>query len=145
MAQRPAFLVRLRSFVRRHALPLAVLWTLGILVALSIPPPDLPVAPTTTGLDKVAHVVLFMGLGGLWMHALQPASGDTPRHARWRGAGLFLAGIFFAGLTELYQYVLPVQRLGDPFDALADVVGLFLAILAYITFRTVQHRRRAAS
>jgi VanZ family protein len=145
MAQRHSFSDRLRAFARRHALSLAVLWTLGILVALTIPTPGLPEAPATIDLDKVAHAVLFVGLGVLWMHALQPSSGDTPRHARRRGAGLFLAGVFFAGLTEVYQYVLPIERLGDPYDALADVVGLALAILGYIAYRTVQHQRRASS
>lgn len=104
--------------MRRFLLP--VLWTLGILAACSIPGRELPAAPIA-GLDKVAHVVLFAGFGWLWARAL-PA-----RRAAW--AGLLGAGLAYAVFTEWYQGLLPLGRSADPYDALADALGLVLGLL----------------
>mgnify|MGYP006422377989 CR=1 FL=1 len=135
-----SLLQTIRGVVRRHTLALAVLWTLGILVALSFPTPDLPDASASLDLDKAAHAVLFAGLGVLWMRALQP-SGDTPRHAWTRAAGLLGAGLAFAALTEVYQAHLLTGRTGDPYDAVADGLGLLAAVVAYATVRTLQATR----
>ena len=40
-------------------------------------------------------------------------------------------GVLFAGGTEVYQQIIPVRRMSDPYDALADAVGLLIGILLY--------------
>lgn len=98
----------------------AGLWTLGILAACSLPGPSMPPAPDL-GLDKVAHVVLFFGFGWLWLISAPPAA----TYAAWVG----LAGVLYAVGTEVYQGALPfLDRTADPYDALANLIGLSLGI-----------------
>jgi len=150
----------LRSFSTRQYLVIAGVWTTGILVALSIPSPNLPEIDPSLTLDKVAHLVLFAGLAVFWMRALRPsdasasdasASDDEPgdaapgdaaptgRSARplpWtRAAGVFAAGVVFAVGSEFYQKILPFKRTADPYDAIADIVGLILGLSAYLLYR----------
>lgn len=102
---------------------LAILWTLGIVAACSLPGRTLP----QSGLfefDKLIHAALFFGFGVLWLLALQAPL----RIRRWR---VFLAGLAFAVLTEVYQGLLPFERFPDPYDALANGLGLCAALLAH--------------
>lgn len=101
----------------------AVLWTLGILAACSIPGDDLPTPPIASA-DKIVHFALFAGFGWLWMRAFP----DGPV----RATGYVLAfGLAYAALTEIYQGLLPFGRSPDPYDALANALGLLCAVLLY--------------
>lgn len=116
----------------KHWRILAILWTFGIIAACSIPGRSL----TPSGLfefDKLIHAVFFAGFGLLWLLAAQ-----TPLRIRLRR--VLLAGLALAVLTELYQGLLPFERFPDPYDALANAVGLIAALVAYGWW----HRRRAA-
>jgi VanZ family protein len=102
---------------------LAILWTLGIVAACSLPGRSLP----QSGLfefDKLIHAALFFGFGVLWLLALQA---PLPLR-RWR---VLFVGLAFAVLTEVYQGVLPFERFPDPYDALANGLGLCAALLAH--------------
>lgn len=113
----------------RHYRWLAVLWTVGIVAACSIPAASLtPLGPALSA-DKTIHFGLFAVFGALWMRALDPPREGTAlrQQALWvLGGGLFLA----VG-TEVYQHVLPLQRLGDPYDALANGAGLLVSVAGY--------------
>jgi hypothetical protein len=39
---------------------------------------------------------------------------------------VFRRGLLFAVGTEVYQHLLPVQRMADPYDVTADLLGLAL-------------------
>ena len=104
-------------------------WTLGILLACSLPGSSIPTP--SMGLDKVAHFVLFAGLGVAWMAALA-----SP--LRRRAYLVLTLGTLYACFTEVYQGWLPWEREPDPFDALANVLGLAVGVLLYFL------RRRAA-
>ena len=111
---------------------LAFLWTVGIVVGCSIPATSLsPIEPALSA-DKLVHVGLFVGFGLLWMRGLCPPSNTPPALLRRRGLLLLGTGTLFAAGTEVYQHLLPVQRTGDPYDALADVGGLLVAVAAYV-------------
>lgn len=145
----------LRSFSTQQYLVIAGVWTTGILVALSIPSPNLPEIDPSLTLDKVAHLVLFAGLAVFWMRALRPsdaspsdasasdgASGDgasagcsAPPRPWTRAVGVFAAGVVFAVGSEFYQKILPFKRTADPYDAIADIVGLILGLSAYLFYR----------
>jgi VanZ family protein len=123
---------------------LALLWTTAILVAFSLPASALSPARTVLAFDKLIHAVLFGVFGCLWMRALCPP--DT--EAMWttlrrRGGQLFGVGVLFAGGTEVYQHLMPIRRLGDPYDALADGLGLLVGILIYGLL--VRWRRKQSS
>jgi len=112
---------------------LAVLWTGGIIAACSIPATTLsPVEPALSA-DKAIHVGLFAVFGVLWMRVSCPPSvGMSQSHLWWKGLWLLMGGGLFAVGTEVYQHLLPIQRIGDPYDALADGGGLLLAVVGYV-------------
>jgi VanZ family protein len=120
----------------------AICWTLGIVVACSLPPASLAAPSPALGLDKVAHFVLFAGLAGLWMRALCPPGATTAAALRHYGLRLALLGGLFAVGTEVYQHLLPIRRMADPYDALADGVGLLAGLLGYVAY--VRRRNREA-
>ncbi len=102
---------------------LALGWTLAIVVSLSLPGESLPDVPVL-GFDKLVHVVLFAVFGWLWMAAL-----EVPlRRRTW---GVLAAGLLFAGLSEVYQGALIPGRIGDPYDAVANALGLGAAVFLY--------------
>jgi hypothetical protein len=123
------------SLTTAHYRWIAVLWTLGILAACSIPASSLsPIGPALS-YDKLVHLALFAIFGALWMRALCPPTAEVSRSwLRRLGVRLLLLGSLFAIGTEVYQHVLPLQRMGDPYDALADGAGLGLGIGLYVLY-----------
>ena len=95
---------------------LALAWTLAILVGCSLPGNAIP-SSDWLSFDKVLHLTAFVGFGWLWLRAF-PRAGLT----------ILLSGLLFAVGTEVYQHLMPIGRFFDPFDALADVLGLLLGL-----------------
>ena len=97
-------------------LPLAVLAVLGHLVALYLPGSAVPAAPG--GWDKVAHVLLFAV--PVWLLV------------RLTGRALLVATAFavHAAASEVLQGAFVPFRSGSAWDALADVLGIGLALAA---------------
>lgn len=121
---------------------LAVAWTLGILIACSVPSTTLPSVDPALGVDKIVHVGLFAVFGALWMRSLCPPTTPTTMSClRRHGAFLVALGGAFAVTTEVYQHLLPIRRLGDPYDAAANGLGLAGSLLAYVLYT---HRRDKA-
>ena len=102
---------------------IAIVWTLGILAACSIPGKDIPNI-NLFSFDKIAHFTVFAGFGWLWMRAL---TGPMNR----RTAYVLGFGLAYAALTEVYQGLLPFNRTPDVHDALANTLGLLTAVLLY--------------
>jgi len=116
-----------------HYRAAALLWTIGIVIACLIPASTLSSVQPTVGLDKLVHVVLFAGFGGLWMRALCPPEAAAERPVLWRWTvGVFVIGIGVAVGTEVLQQVAPIRRMGDPYDVLANLLGLSLAAGGYV-------------
>ena len=116
----------------RHYVAIAVLWTLGVLLALFLP---LSGAQTValSWADKIVHAGLFAGLGVFWMRATRrPLWGLEPPSLSVRGLFVAMGCGAFAILTEVGQSVLLTSRRGEPLDAVADLVGLALAVGAYL-------------
>lgn len=101
------------------ARPLAVLWTLAIVVGLSLPGEVLP-EPLLLSYDKLIHLGVFLGFGLLWQWAYP--------HARMR---ILVAGVLFAVLSETYQHVMPINRLFSLADVAADLLGLAAALVVW--------------
>ncbi|TWD82336.1 VanZ family protein [Kribbella amoyensis] len=104
-------------------------WRGGFLLAVVVQlyglyAPTQPGPPGIPYLDKVSHCVIFAAVAYLGLRARIPA--------RW----LLGALVAHAVVSELIQgYLLP-SRSGDPFDALADVLGV--AIGAWFGFRALR-------
>lgn len=114
---------------------LAILWTAGILAALSLPPSSLSSVEPGLSYDKALHFVLFGVFGGLWMRALCPPEGaDLGRRLRRHAVRSMTFGGLFAVMSEVYQWLLPTGRMAESYDVLADAVGLTAGILAYVLY-----------
>ena len=101
----------------------AVVWTVAILAACSVPGPALPQTPgLPLSVDKWVHVGMFLGFGALWSLA-----------APGRAWTVLAAGLAYAVAIEVWQGALPIGRSPDPYDAVADAVGLVagLALAAW--------------
>ena len=113
---------------------LAVLWTLAVAVALSVPGGAIPPAerlPLT--LDKWVHAGLFFGVGALWLQALPGRVG-----------AVLAGGTAFAVASELWQATPLVGRVSDPYDVAADLAGLALGV-AFGAWLARRERRRAGN
>ncbi|MCM3660585.1 VanZ family protein [Georgenia satyanarayanai] len=108
------------THVRRTVLALALLVHLAALYVPRVPGDGPDLFP---GADKVVHVGVFALVVGAALWAGLPA--------RW-GVPLALA---HAVVSEVVQHVLLPARSGDPWDVLADVVGVALgwAVAARVT------------
>jgi len=111
---------------------MAVLWTAGIVVGISLPASSLsPMSPILSA-DKLVHFALFFVFGALWMRVLCPPDEAGARSCLRRGIlRLFVLGGLFAGGSELYQQVIPIRRMMDPYDAVANGAGLLVGMGLY--------------
>lgn len=116
---------------------LAILWTLLIMVALTIPGRAIPDS-NILQLDKLIHAGLFLVLTLLWLAALSHAS-------LLRGMIILAAMLAYAVLTEVYQEVMPIGRSADMLDSLADAAGAIIAFLLWIAPRKALERWRQHS
>ncbi len=127
-----------------HYRLLATLWTVGILVALTLPAGSMP-DTQATGIDKIVHAGLFAGFGLLWLRGLCPPDTEGLSACfRWRGGLFFVAGILFAVGTEMYQQLLPLERVADPYDVTADLLGFIVAFVGYYVYHVRRTDRASA-
>jgi VanZ family protein len=109
----------------RGAFAVVVLISLAVLF---VPGDGVPAAPP--GVDKLIHVLLFLVLA---------VSG------RWAGIRAGTLGALLAGygaVSEVVQWLTPLERSGSVADWLADVVGVALGLLAWAAgSRTAAARR----
>ncbi|MFO8100517.1 MAG: VanZ family protein [Salinibacter sp.] len=128
------------SVTTAHYRTAAALWTAGIVAACLIPASTLSSVQPAVGIDKLVHVVLFAGFGGLWMRALCPPGwADPAAGPPRRTLGVLAVGVVMAVGTEFLQHLAPIRRMGDPFDVIANLVGLLGAVAGYELYRR-QHK-----
>lgn len=114
----------------RWKIPAAVAWTLLIVALCSIPGESLPAAPAASA-DKLVHFAIFLVFGWLWL-------GVTNHSRKAAVRNVLIAGILLAGLTEIYQGLLPFDRQPDAYDVLANAAGLLAAVGAHHLWRDRQ-------
>jgi len=83
------------------------------------PPPQIPELPSNS--DKAEHFLTYvlLAFGAVQLFA-------TRRALAWAGLGLVLLGV---GI-EVAQGLLTVDRSADPFDALANTLGVLAGLLS---------------
>ncbi|OZC02521.1 hypothetical protein [Rubricoccus marinus] len=108
---------------------LALLWTLIIIAACSVPGHTIP-SFNLFSEDKLYHIVAFLGFGLAWTWA-----GAKPRTVLWSGLALAIG-------TELWQSLPFIGRYADPLDALADMIGVGLSLYVARTFHRAMLERR---
>jgi len=93
-------------------------------LSLSIPGADLPLPPIR--FDKLVHAVLFFVFAWLWLDTKR----KTPPVLK-----VLIAVVILAVCTEVYQGFLPWERIPDPYDSLANLIGGLLGIFAYLKWQ----------
>lgn len=104
----------------------AVGWTLLILILCTLPGQNLP-GTSIVGADKLVHFGMFVGFAVFWLHVTRDGSTSAVRN-------VLIAGLLFAGGTEIYQGLLPFHRTPDLYDALANSAGLLGGMAGYFFF-----------
>lgn len=122
-------LKRLCGYFYRHPILsgcVALLWTLFILYACSIPGKELPKVDLFDQFDKVVHFLLFLGFYSLWFCC-------------WKKKGFWLMLSIMLGFgIEWYQLNYVPGRSFDVWDGVADSAGAMIAqwILPYLLPKT---------
>lgn len=104
-----------------------IAWTGVIVFATSVRLPVGGLARTGLPLDKVAHLLLYSGLGWTLGRAMWVSEHRTAG-AVWLS---LIAGLLFGGADEWYQGAL-LSRDASFADWLADAAGLSLGLAAYL-------------
>ncbi len=112
---------KIESRISERPLAWAIGWTLLILALLTIPGRDIP-SVGITGIDKPVHAALFFVFTWLWSGVFKLS------HIKNILLALALA-LTFGIVSELYQSVLPFERIADPYDVLADWIGATVAAI----------------
>lgn len=108
---------------------LSIGWALVILALCSVPGSSVPDVALLS-FDKVGHFGMFFIASWLWLRA-------WPEHPK----RVVAVGLAFSVGTELFQGLMPfLGRSADPFDVVADVLGLLLGLALWRWW----HRRPAA-
>ena len=97
---------------------LAIAWTVLIVAACTVPGNQVPeVELRLVSPDKLVHVGMFLLFGWLWVRA-----------APSRAGAVVAGGVALAVGIEVWQAALPINRFGDPYDVVADLVGLAIGV-----------------
>ncbi|MCH7975423.1 MAG: VanZ family protein [Bacteroidetes bacterium] len=94
----------------------AVLWTSILMIGFSIPGMGLHHHAVLSP-DKFAHFGGFMILAILWLRVYPTSVGR-----------IIVYSALFAVLSEVYQHVMPINRMFDTADILADLGGLLVGV-----------------
>jgi len=113
-------------FLERHKKMLALLVVAFTILTLllTLMPSEKLFESRLWSFDKIGHALLF----GSWtfllgLYLLFATKRELPLIA------IFLIGAFFGISIEILQELLPINRSGDPFDALADIAGCTAAVI----------------
>lgn len=110
--------------LKKVTVTLFVIWTLITLFLTLVPGRYIPHYGIFS-FDKLGHTALLFG----WTYLLGLTMIDARKLAVSRIVLATFFGIFFGGLIEILQYVLPFHRDADIFDFMADLVGCLIALL----------------
>lgn len=113
----------------------AAAWAGLILVATTIPLPE-PPGTTAVPLDKVAHGMMYAGLGGLLARALRRTGHWGAARVTW----VLLGGLAFAALDEGHQHWL-ATRVPSVGDWVADGIGLLAGVATVALVAAIRGER----
>ncbi len=103
-------------------------------VALLLIPGAMALMPNID--DKILHMIGFSVMAFLAINALNKPSLGI-------GLVILMTGIAFGGSTELLQGI--TGRSVNPYDALANAVGIVIGCIAAAQFLAIMNRRKAVN
>lgn len=120
------------SYLKKYPLSLVVIVAIIYLSFFRPPTTDLDKIP---GIDKVAHICMYLGLSGmLWLEYLLKHKGNF--NGRHVFVGAVVLPILFSGCVELLQEYCTTYRGGDWLDFAANSTGVIVAgLIGYFILR----------
>ena len=128
-------LVNLLERLTRNSIP-GILCGIIILILTGLPGSLFPRVKPATGLDKVAHVLMYAGFAFacLWGYRKQFVSNGLAYQKRAILLTIIIS-IAYGGLTEIMQETITVlHRSGDWRDLVADAIGTCLGATIFYLF-----------
>lgn len=110
----------------------AILWGI-IMLFLMLRTPSADSPPLFEGFDKLAHCGSFFLLTALILFGGVAGSKGTIRKYRF-GIVVLLITVAFAFLSEAAQFYFTRVRMAEWWDIFADIVGIGMALFAYLLF-----------
>lgn len=118
---------------QKKALLLAILWTLGILVACLIPGNEVPHVSIPL-IDKWVHFIIFAGFSFLWLSTFKHSTTS-------KGFLIFILSILLGYAVELLQDSgITKGRSYDVYDVVADGIGGALGVVLFFLWRKAAFR-----
>lgn len=119
----------------------AILWAMAIFAGSSIPSEDFPNLLIFTQ-DKLLHLTAYLGFGVLLERAFrhQTLLRQLARHSK---LSAILCAALYGLSDEFHQSFVPGRSM-DPWDLLADVLGVVLAMTLLSAYQRFRLRRAAA-
>ncbi len=126
------------NILRRYPLTLCCIALIWYLCLFKVP--DNYSFPTFVGIDKVVHVVMYLGTcGTFWVEYFRS---HTRMAFRPTLLGAVVAPILMSGLIELAQQYGTDYRSGDWMDFLANSCGVLLAYAGALLYQArFSHRK----
>ena len=126
------------QFIKKY--PLSLLVIAAILFLSLFNPPKTKLDPIS-GIDKVVHVCMYLGLELiLWIEYLR-----HHENLNWVKILIFgiIAPIALGGLMEIAQMELTKGRSGEWADFFADIIGVLIgAAIGYFAIQTIFKKKR---
>ena len=118
----------------RFLLGLALFYTALLTVVSIMERTDLPMVPIFPFQDKVAHFVAYAGLAVLWGAYWLRRS--TPSFWKPFLLVLLVGGFIYGIIIEFLQAQITQSRSADPYDVVANTVGMFIGATAIFYLRS---------
>lgn len=106
-----------------------------ILLLTGLPGSCLPKVKPVIGMDKIAHLIMYMGFAFITLWGYRQPYQDSGKRFRNKALMITLAiSLAFGALTEIMQHTLIPGRVGSIYDWIADAIGSLFGVLFFYFF-----------
>jgi VanZ family protein len=117
-----------------------------ILLLTGLPGSYLPKAKPLIGLDKLAHLIMYLGFAFITLWGYRQPYQEQGKAYQRKAIMITLAiSLAFGALTEVMQHTLIPGRVGSLYDWIADAIGSLIgAVFFYFFFRNRNNLKNQA-
>lgn len=117
-----------------------------ILLLTGLPGSFLPKQKPIFGLDKIAHLLMYLGFAFLCLWGYRKPYRENGKPYRRKALWITLAiGIVYGALTEIMQEALIPGRVGSVYDWIADLLGAVLGVCFFAFFNQNRNKLKNES